>query len=174
MGYVHVYTGEGKGKTTAALGLAFRAIGNHQKVRMVQFLKGTPTSELETARLLTDYMIIQRFGNQHKFYWELSETEKATYHQLVQPELANITKIIEEGQAEIIILDEIFAAIRYNLVSTELVLKWMKMKSPMVELVLTGRDVPQVIIDEADLVTSMTKIKHYYDHGVIARKGIEF
>ncbi|NNG66995.1 cob(I)yrinic acid a,c-diamide adenosyltransferase [Caldanaerobacter subterraneus] len=172
-GYVQVYTGDGKGKTTAALGLAFRAVGRGMKVIMFQFLKGMATGELKSAELLKPNFEIKRFAESKKFTWEMTEEELQELKSKVREEYEELLRILKSGEYDIVIVDEAMAAIHSGLLSVEDVLRLIEEKPESVELILTGRSAPQEIIEKADLVTEMKEIKHYYKKGVPARVGIE-
>ena len=173
-GYIQIYTGNGKGKTTAALGLGLRGVGNGLKVIMVQFLKGTHTSELDSVKLLEgDFEIIQIAGHK-KFFWQLSEEEKLEYKEKVQIAIKKVSILITSKDYDIFILDEILGAIKNEMITIDQVLELLDTKPDKMELVLTGRDCPIELIEKADLVTEMKQVKHYYTKGIKSRKGIEF
>lgn len=172
-GYVQVYTGNGKGKTTAALGLAFRAAGRDMKVIMFQFLKGMDTGELKAAELLKPNFEIRRFAESKKFTWNLTKEEFDDLKQNVKDEYNQLTTILKSKDYDIVILDEVMAAIHGGFLTVEEVEKLIEEKPETVELILTGRDVPREIIKKADLVTEMREVKHYFKMGVPARVGIE-
>jgi cob(I)alamin adenosyltransferase len=174
VGYVQVYTGEGKGKTTAALGQGLRAVGRGLKVVMVQFLKGIESGELEAARRLEPEFTIMRFAETKKFFWQLTEEEKAQLKEKVQQEMQRLEQLMKEGSCDVLILDEIMGVIHGGLVSVEQVCRLIDNRPRGMELILTGRDVPRAIADRADLITEMRNVKHYMDKGVPARKGIEY
>lgn len=172
-GYIQVYTGNGKGKTTAALGLCLRAVGRGLKVIVYQFLKGTFSGELESAEVLAPHLVIKRFGQATKFFWQLSPQEKSELKAMTGEGFAEVLEAVRTGTFDVVVLDEIMAALEYELISLEDVLRLMEEKSPGVELVLTGRNAPREIIARADLITEMRMVKHYHQQGVEARKGIE-
>ncbi|MDI3508385.1 MAG: cob(I)alamin adenosyltransferase [Clostridiales bacterium] len=172
-GYIQVYTGNGKGKTTAALGLAMRAVGRGLKVIMIQFLKGIDSGELHSAQRLAPEFTIYRFESSHKFIRDMSDDELAQLRQDISRGFGFAKQVIRENACDILILDEIMAAIHSGFVSIPEVVELMRSKPDNMELVLTGRNVPDEIADLADLITEMKPIKHYYDKGVTARKGIE-
>ena len=172
-GYVQVYTGDGKGKTTAALGLGLRAVGGGFKVVMFQFLKGAPTGELESTPLLAERFKIIRLAESKKFFGSMKEEEKAELKIKLQEEVKQVRRVIEEGSCDILILDEVMAAIHGNLLSVKVVCDLIDARPPTMEMILTGRNAPDEILKRADLVTEMRCIKHYMDKGVPARKGIE-
>ncbi|WP_251423614.1 cob(I)yrinic acid a,c-diamide adenosyltransferase [Veillonella agrestimuris] len=188
--YVQVYTGEGKGKTTAAIGLAIRAIGAGKKVLFLQFMKSKVYSEhnvlpsLENMTLETvgkpffiikegmkskeelakwgDEVVVFESGNPPKDYVGLIETG---YRRAVEA--------IQSGDYDLVILDEYNMALFFDLISWEQTEALLKARHPQTELVFTGRGAPEALIDAADLVTEMKEVKHYYLQGVMARKGIE-
>ncbi|TCO68738.1 cob(I)yrinic acid a,c-diamide adenosyltransferase [Marinisporobacter balticus] len=168
-GYVHVYTGNGKGKTTAALGLAVRAAGAEKKVFIAQFVKSMEYSELKALTFLKDFIDVTLYG--HGCF--VSKDPDKEDILAAQEGLKEIKNILMSQKYDIVILDEITIAIFYNLLSTEDVLSILNEKPRNVELILTGRYAPQEIIDQADLVTEMKEIKHYYTQGVLSREGID-
>lgn len=172
-GYVQVYTGNGKGKTTAAMGLAFRAAGDGMEVRVVQFLKSWKTGELESAKRF-DNLEILRFETVKGFTWELNEEELAKLRGEVREGFDFVKGLVENRGCDILILDEIMAAITGGFVGEEEILDLIEKKPKDMELILTGRNVPEKIMERADLITEMREIKHYYKKGVPAREGIEF
>ncbi len=173
-GYVQVYTGNGKGKTTAALGQAFRAVGQGMKVMVIQFLKGIPSGEMTAAERLGPDMKILRFERNKKFFWQLTEKEKRELQEDIQKAVNYTMEILCHNSCDMLILDEIMGAIHSGLVSIDQVIQIIEAKPPSMELILTGRNVPSEIADYADLVTEMKPVKHYYEKGVAARRGIEY
>ena len=172
-GYIQVYTGDGKGKTTAALGLAMRAVGRGLRVIMFQFLKGSGSGELETAKRLAPEFEIRRFSRPGKFAWQLTNEEKESLRQDSLRLCREVMDCMVAGTYDLIILDEIMGAIHYGLLAMEEVCRLVDTKPAGVELVLTGRDAPEEIVKRADLVTEMKAVKHYLSQGVPARIGIE-
>lgn len=173
-GYVQVYTGDGKGKTTAALGLGLRAVGRGFKVLMIQFLKGMETGELEAVKKLAPDFHIIRFAETEKFFWELSDEEKARLKDKTQQEMKKLREFMKDNYCDVLILDEIMGAIHGDLVSVAQVCQIIDQKPREMELILTGRNVPDEIACRADLITEMKNIKHYMEKGVPARLGIEY
>ncbi len=170
LGLVQVYTGEGKGKTTASLGLAFRAAGCDLKVIMLQFLKPSEEyGEQIAAKRFEGFEIIS-MGLDHM----ASEVTREDDIRLAHEALDHFSKILSSGEYDLVIADEINVAMSWDLISPEEVIKVLENRSPNTEVVLTGRGAPKEIIDYADLVTEMKMIKHPFDAGIGARRGIEF
>ena len=173
-GYVQIYTGDGKGKTTAAVGLAVRAAGNGYNVFMVQFLKGNKTGEIESAKRLAPFFNIFRFEKKRGFFWTLNAEEKIQLKQEVQNAYEFCKEVLKEEKCDILIMDEVMGALSNKLISEEQLLQLIENKPGNIELILTGRNAPKAIIDKANLVTEMKDIKHYYNEGIQSREGIEF
>lgn len=173
-GFVQVYTGDGKGKTTAALGLALRAAGNNYRVCMVQFLKTSRTGEIESAKKLENNFKIYRFEKKKGFFWTLNDCEKEELKKEVKKAYKFCLKALENNTCDILIMDEVMAILSNRLLSVEEIIKLIDKKPDNMELILTGRNVPEEILQKADLVTEMKNIKHYMDKGILAREGIEY
>jgi len=170
-GYVQVYTGNGKGKTTAALGLAFRAMGAGLKTYIGQFMKGQKTSELTAAAAVSDYITVEQYGKTG--FTRGKGHPNAEGKRNAQAGLGKAKEAILSGKYDIIVLDEINTAHFFHLITVEEMLEFVKMKPEGVELIFTGRYAPQELIDASDLVTEMIEVKHYYRKGILSRKGIE-
>ncbi len=168
--YVQIYTGNGKGKTTASLGLAIRALGNGWRVLLCQFMKGQDYGELNSLSKF-DNMTIRRFGT-GSFIRKIENVQERD-RKLAREGYLFLKEALQSGEYSLVIADEIFVARRFELISTEEILELMSLKSDKTELVLTGRHAPEEIIEKADLVTEMKEIKHYFKQGVKARVGIE-
>lgn len=168
--YVQIYTGNGKGKTTAALGLIVRALGNDFKILLVQFLKGRDYGELHSLAKFEN-LEIKRFGRGVFIRDKENVTDEDI--QLTRSGYELLKENISKDKYDLIVADEILGTLRYDLISVDEI-KWLiENKNENVELVLTGRNAPQDLIDMADLVTEMKEVKHYFKKGVMARKGIE-
>ena len=170
-GLVQVYTGDGKGKTTAALGLALRAAGQGFSVHIVQFMKGWRTSgELKALEWLPSISIC-RFGRAEFVHPQGITSED---REMAREALAHSQEAIRSGRYDLVILDEINVALAWKLVDLQAVLDLIKTKPEGLELVLTGRSAPQEVIEVADLVTEMREVKHPYHQGLASRRGIDF
>ncbi|QNO13861.1 cob(I)yrinic acid a,c-diamide adenosyltransferase [Alkalicella caledoniensis] len=172
-GYVQIYTGDGKGKTTAALGLGFRAVGRGFKVTLLQFLKGMYTGEIESIDHFKDKFTLKRIGETNSFFWTLTQQEQVELSNQCQKEWKEFLSWLEKNPQDVLILDEIMAAMKNGLISQQQVCQFIDEKPEGMEIILTGRDVPPEVSEKADLITEMKKIKHYYDQGVTSRDGIE-
>jgi len=170
-GYVQVYTGNGKGKTTAAMGLAFRAAGHGFKTYVAQFLKGQPTGEIEAAKKLAPLIRIEQFGREG-FITVKDGPDDEDVSRAAEG-LARAREAMLSGEYRIVVLDEVNTAVHFKILPEADVLALIDRRPAAVELVLTGRYAPASFIDRADLVTEMTEVKHYFSQGVKAREGIE-
>lgn len=167
-GYVHIYTGDGKGKTTAALGLSLRAVCAGKKVFFGQFVKGMDYSELKVSNMVENFNITQ-FGRDCFIFRNPSDEDRIKAKEGV---LA-LKEILQSGEYDVVVLDEINIAIFYDLLDIKDVIDVIKNRHDKVEVILTGRYARNELIEIADLVTEMKEIKHYYKNGVNARVGIE-
>ena len=168
-GYVHVYTGNGKGKTTAALGLALRACGAGLRVFIGQFVKGQHYSELDAIRDFLPNATVAQYGRGCFIRQTPTEDDEA----LARLGMAELRDVIQRGDYDLVILDEANIAVYYGLFSAEELVTVIREKPEHVELVITGRYAVPEVIAAADVVTEMQEMKHYYQQGVEARKGIE-
>ncbi len=168
---LRVYTGNGQGKTTAALGLGLRAHGMGLKVYIVQFMKGgKECGECEAVKRMADFDIIRFGGVGFIKKDKVTQKDKDLAHQ----GLEQAKKIVASGKYEVVILDEINVALDFGLIELKDILSLIKATPEKIELVLTGRAAHPEVIKLADLVTEMKEVKHYYKKGVKARKGIEY
>lgn len=173
-GMIQIYTGNGKGKTTAAIGQGIRAFGNGLKVIMIQFLKSNDTGELKVLKNLGENFKLVRLESKRGFVWTLNEDEKSELKKEINQEYDFAKKILDNSECDVLILDEIMGVLKNEFLTVEQVLNLFKVKRDSVELILTGRNVPKEILEKADLVTEMKEVKHYFSKGVNARKGIEY
>jgi len=168
-GYVQVYTGNGKGKSTAAFGLALRAAGNDMKVFIGQFVKGMKYSEIKSLEKLGEHITVKQYG---RGCFTKKEPDDKDIKAAVSG-FEELKEIMISRNYDLVILDEINIALHFRLISIDDVLKLIDLKPDEMELVLTGRKADKKLIEKADLVTEMTEIKHYYKAGVLSRKGID-
>ena len=171
LGLVHVYTGNGKGKTTAAMGLAFRAVGRGLNVIMLQFLKPPKGYGEHMAAEMLPGFTIEPMGSDHMCGREVTKEQDL---EDTRRGLARAEEVLTSGEYDLVILDEAINSIRLGLLTPQTLIELLERRAPNTEVVLTGRGVPQEVIDYADLVTEMTLIKHPFDKGIGARKGIEY
>lgn len=170
-GLIQVYTGDGKGKTTAALGLAMRAAGQGLKVYIVQFMKGWPHyGELNTVGKQPN-ITLKQFGRPD---WVDKENPDPVDIDMAQEALEQAREVVKSGEYDLVILDEVNVALEWKLIQLEDVLSVVDEKPKTVELVLTGRYAHPEVIARADLVTEMKEIKHPYRKGVSGRRGIDY
>jgi len=170
-GYVQVYTGNGKGKTTAALGQSLRAAGHGLRSYIGQFLKGQTYGELAAARKLRPFITIEQFGR--KGFVHVTENPDEEDIRRARAGLEKCRRAMLSGRFEIIVLDEVNVAIHFRLLDEKDVHSLLDQRPAGVEVVLTGRYAPASLLRRADLVTEMKDKKHYYARGVRARAGIE-
>jgi len=167
---IHIYTGDGKGKTTAALGLALRAVGAGKKVLLIQFLKDGRSSELKAIKRIS--------GFDFKTFGKKGFTDKNNLTQkdfdLARQGFIFFKEALESKKYDLIISDEINVALDFKLIETSKLVSLLKKNSSKTEIVLTGRGAPKKIVSIADLVTEMKKRKHYLEKGIKARRGIEY
>ena len=169
-GYTQIYTGNGKGKTTAALGLITRAVGSNLKIFLCQFLKGRDYGELYTLKKF-ETVTHERYGRgvfiRSKEY--VTDEDK----KLMREGYESLKKALLSEKYDIVIADEILGTLRYDLISIEEIKFLIENKPETTEFVLTGRNAPDELIEMADLVTEMREVKHYFQKGIMSRKGIE-
>ena len=168
---IHMYYGDGKGKTTCSIGLAIRAAGSGMKVLFVQFMKGRDTSEL---RILENLENVQIFRN-HKdlgFLNTMTLEQQENMKQMHQTTLEQVASIIERGDCDLLVLDELLSAYEYHLIDRDFILKILDERKA--EIVVTGVNRIEEILNRADYVTNFKMEKHPYTKGIMARRGIEF
>ena len=169
VGYIQVYTGNGKGKTTAALGLCLRAAGAGLKVFIVQFMKMGDYSEINALKRFSDLITVEQFGLGKWVKGKPSPEDK----EAAIKGLDRAKEVLSSGQYDIVVLEEANMAVYFDLIPLDGLLALMAQKPKAVELIITGRNAHPKIMETADLVTEMKEIKHYYAKGVLARIGIE-
>ena len=172
-GLIIVNTGPGKGKTTAAMGTALRAVGQGMRVLMLQFLKGSwHYGELDAVQAFGDKFIMKQMGR--GFVKIGAETPDPEDVRMVEEAWAEAEKAIQSGEWDMVVLDEINYAISYGMLDATKVAESLKKKPEMVHVILTGRNAHPTIVDLADTVTEMRQVKHAYEKGVMAQRGIEY
>ena len=173
-GYIQIYTGEGKGKTTACLGLLLRALGADYKVFFCQFLKDSLYSEIKMLRKIASSLsadlVIRQFGVKRRVSTTFTEQDR----EAAAGGFRELQTAVAGNQYDLVIADELCVAVHYGLVSLADVIDMLKTKPQNLELVITGRSACDELCAAADLVTEMKLIKHYFQEGIVARKGIEF
>jgi len=172
-GFIHIYTGNGKGKTTAALGLCLRAAGHGLRCAFVQFMKKRETGEMISCGRMSPAILFEQYGSEDFVKGDNAEVDEK---QRMEAErgLARAREILESGKFDVVVLDEIIMLPMLRVADEEKIVQLMEIKRGMTELVLTGRGAGGELIRRADLVTEMKEIKHYYSSGVPARRGIEY
>lgn len=171
IGFVQIYTGNGKGKSTAAIGQAVRAAGFGARTYIAQFMKEFPYNELISLKYLSKWITIEQFGGDEFVYKkELPGEEELTK---ARKGLLTSKEKMLSGDYDLIILDEAIVAIYFKLIETKDLIEFIKTKPTNLEIILTGRYCPEELIELADLVTEMKEVKHYYQKGITSRKGIE-
>lgn len=174
LGLVQVYCGKGKGKTTAAIGQGIRAIGQGMKVIMIQFLKSSLTGELPILKQLEPDFKVFRFEKPRDFFWNLNDEEKKELKNEVLNGLNFAKKVLDTGECDILILDEILAVIHNNLITEKEICDLLDHKPKGMEVILTGRHLTEAIKERADYISEIQEERHPLSEGIEARKGIEF
>jgi len=169
MGYVHIYTGNGKGKTTAAIGLAVRALGAGWRVFFGQFLKTGRYSEHTILSRFSGQLMVKTYGRDVFIRGEPEDEDR----RLAQEGIAELAEIVASGDHHLVVLDEANVAAHLGLITVEQILDLIEKRAEGVELVITGRHADPRLLARADLVTEMREVKHYYHRGVPARTGVE-
>lgn len=168
-GYIQVYTGDGKGKTTAALGVSIRSLVAGHRVYFAQFIKGMESGELLLPETFPEFTIVQ-YGEGRFIEGRPDERDIAA----ARKGLASCAEVLRSGEYELVVLDEVNVALYYDMVKVSEVIDALIGRAPHVDVICTGRNAPSELIVASDLTTEMRKIKHYYAAGVRARRGIEF
>ncbi|MDP3486956.1 MAG: cob(I)yrinic acid a,c-diamide adenosyltransferase [Bacillota bacterium] len=171
-GLIHIYCGDGKGKTTAALGLALRAHGRGMRVMLVQFMKSQDTGELASLSLLINVSVIRGKG-QRGFTWNMTNEELLAITDGHNQCLMTAISAARGGECDLLILDEVIGALNRGLISRDMLLDFIKDKPEPLELVLTGRNPDDSLLSLADYISEVRKIRHPFDTGLAARVGIE-
>ncbi len=171
-GLIHIYHGQGKGKTTAAVGLCVRALGRDKKVLFVQFMKSWDSGELHILTELP-YIQIMRSKPSNKFSFQMNEQERAECRINNDQFLEKVVQVVQTEQPDLLVLDELIGTYDKNLIDRTKVLELLRNKPHGLEIVMTGRNPHEELLAMADYVTEMLKQKHPFDQGIVAREGIE-
>jgi len=171
-GLIHIYCGDGKGKTTTGMGLCARAAGYGYRVLIYQFMKDNSTSERDVLKLSENVTIVNGLA-QEKFSFQMTPEEKAERKAFYEEQFRAVTKKACEEDYDVLFLDETIYTIRAGLLDESIVIDFLQKKPPHLEVILTGQGPSQELIDAADYVSEIKKIKHPFDKGIAARKGIE-
>ena len=170
---IHIYCGEGKGKTTAAIGLAVRAAGRGMKVLFARFLKNEDSGELKILDSIPEIEVLH-LERSYGFFNTLTEEEKEEVRQMYGELWDHIKKRVSGGEFRMLVIDEFMAACRYGLIDREEALEFLAGKPEALAVVLTGRDPAPELTALADYVSEIRKVKHPFDQGILARRGIEY
>ena len=173
LGLIHIYCGDGKGKTTAAMGLGIRAAGRSKKVLLTQFLKSNKTGELNSIEKLSEFFHVVKGVPAKKFVWNMNEEEKLEIKKEHTNRFREVTKKAIEEEYDLLILDEIIATINRDFVMLSEVIDFLNNKPTGLEVVMTGRNPKEELIELADYVSEIKAIKHPYNKGIKSRVGIE-
>ena len=173
MGLMHIYCGDGKGKTTAALGLAIRAAGAGMRVHIIQLLKGSDTAELSVLRNIPG-ITLERCEKNYGFVWNMSDDDKAGITECHNSMLEKGYSMVRSGEVDMLIIDEFNAAYRHGLLDRVKAERFLTEKPGNAELVITGREPAEIFVDCADYVSEIKCVKHPYSRGINARRGIEY
>lgn len=173
-GLIHAYCGNGKGKTTASIGLSIRAIGRGMKVIIIQFLKSKDTGELSCLAKLEPEVRVFRFEKKRGFVWTLNDKEKEELKSEIRNALKFAKKVLDTRECDLLILDEILGAVECGLIAVKELEELLKGKPQEIELVLTGRVVPEELRENIDYISNICCEKHPYEKGIPAREGIEY
>lgn len=173
LGLIHVYCGDGKGKTTAAIGLILRALGRGKRVTLVQLIKNRKTGEIEMLEKMDNIKIL-RGKDGDGFSFSMTDEQKQKTREISDKNLSTALEILKSGECDLLVIDEAAGALNRGLASTEIMEEILGNKPNITELVFTGRQMPKFITQRADYITEMRAIAHPYGKGISAREGIEF
>lgn len=173
-GLIHIYTGEGKGKTTAAIGQGIRTCGRGNKVYIIQFLKGQNTGELSTLKKLEPNFKVFRFEKIKDFVWNLNQNQLEELKAQINTAFLFIKDTLLNCDCDLLILDEIMGVLSNNFIDVNSIIQLLKNKPEKMEIILTGRNAPKELQDIAHYVCEIKSIKHPFECGIPAREGIEY
>lgn len=172
-GLIHIYTGDGKGKTTAATGLMVRSLGYGKKILFVQMQKAIPSGEISIISKFSNAVVI-RCTDKKKFYFYMDELEKKEYITQHKEGFSKAIELIKNESFDLVVFDEIISTVNEKILSIDKLIDFLNNKPKNLEVVLTGRNAPKELIDIADYVSDIVCVKHPYDKGINARKGVEY
>lgn len=173
-GYIHIYKGEGKGKTSVLNGMVIRALGNGLNVSYLRFLKNRPSGEIDFFQQNTNLKIESFYQSSQKFFWEMDDQEKNKLKEETNFGLSRLQLLTQNDKVDLIIVDEILGCIQNNLIKERDLIAILKNKKPHVEVALSGRYASLALEACADLISEIKAIKHYFQLGEIAREGIDY
>lgn len=173
-GYIHIYKGEGKGKTSILNGMIIRALGNNLNVFYLRFLKNRPSGEIVFLQKNTNIVIKSFYESSQKFFWEMNELEKQKLKEETNEGLNYLKKISQSDKVDLIVVDEILGCIQNNLIKEQDLINILKNKKENIEIAVSGRYCSFALEEVADLISEVNHKKHYFDKGQIAREGIDF
>lgn len=172
-GLIHIYCGDGKGKTTAAFGLAMRCAGRHEKILILQFLKGQDSGELHTVSRIPEIVLLRNTVSE-KFVFQMDAEEKQAVCARNSAMLAEASVLLQALSYRMLVLDEVISAWNMDMIDHQALLHLIKNRPAEVEVVMTGRNPPQELTDIADYISEIHAVRHPYDRGIPARRCIEY
>ncbi|MDQ7982827.1 MAG: cob(I)yrinic acid a,c-diamide adenosyltransferase [Spiroplasma sp.] len=173
-GYIHIYKGEGRGKTSILNGMVVRALGNNLRVYYLRFLKNRPSGEIDFLQQTGRLVIKSFYQTSQKFFWEMNEQEKNTLKLETNQGLKYLEQLSQNDNVDLIVVDEILGCIQNNLIKEQDLITILKAKKPKIEIALSGRYASFALEQVADLVSEVNNKKHYFEKGQAARKGIDY
>lgn len=173
-GYVHIYKGEGKGKTSILNGMVIRALGNNLNVSYLRFLKNRPSGEIDFLKQNTKLNIECFYESSQKFFWEMNEQEKNKLKEETNYGLVRLQLLSQSDTIDVIVVDEILGCIQNNLIKEQALIEILKNKKLHIEIAISGRYASFALEQCADLISEVRSIKHYFEQGQIAREGIDY
>lgn len=171
-GYIHIYCGNGKGKTTTGMGLCMRAAGYGYKVLIYQFMKNNQTSERKALEIIPNITVVDGLESE-KFSFQMSAEEKAERTEYYQEQFKRLTALVSCEEYDVVFFDELIYTIKAGLFDEQILLDFLKNKPAKLEVILTGQNPSEALVNAADYVSEICKRKHPFDKGVASRKGIE-
>lgn len=173
-GYIHIYKGEGKGKTTILNGMVVRALGNNLNVSYLRFLKNRPSGEIDFFKNNSKVKIESFYESSQKFFWEMDDKEKTILKQETNEGLKRLVILSQSDNVDLIVVDEILGCIQNNLIKEQDLIKILKNKKSNIEIAISGRYASFALEQVVDLISEVKPIKHYFQQGQIAREGIDY